>query len=555
MLLLWLLGLATIPSGQDLFAQQWAAGHRATEESGVARNPPAPPGSRHVALAGSTLVIPVIASAETSTYGKLSTTLEIANVSDAEARYTVRFLGAGGTALSMPVQFGCPTCALPAPMLRAAVAARGGKRITILPGSALRFGWAEFTSEPDASFAVSAVLRAEAGDGAVNRAEIPPAPIYGRAWLYTDNTSGFATSVILVNPSTTEMRTLELRYRDLEIADSTCETRVPLPALGQTVVETGVSLACSSGNRGLIEISGPGEFAGIALVAHAADGTLFTRSLFGRTGPGEQYPLLEHWRVARGTVTYGANTSAGCVAVSGAAIGGAMHTVHTSRWQRRADASGSWTDIEGTGRTGMVCAYTPQADESGQYRGVAEISIDGALSMHASNTITVSPVTAVTTAADLVVTSAVVSDASLDPGQSFEVNATVRNTGTGASTATTLRFYRSSDPLIATSDTEVGTAELNPLSAAGTSSGGITLAAPSTAGRHYYGACVDPVPGEFDTGNNCSSSATVTVRSGSTAATIPDATLRAAIEAALGKASGAPITAAEMGALTGLSSE
>ena len=72
-------------------------------EHGVARDPPAPPGSGHVSLAGSRLVIPVIASAETSTYGKLSTTLEIANVSNAEAGYTVRFLGAGGTALAMPI--------------------------------------------------------------------------------------------------------------------------------------------------------------------------------------------------------------------------------------------------------------------------------------------------------------------------------------------------------------------------------------------------------------------------------------------------------------------
>ena len=154
--------------------------------------------------------------------------------------------------------------------------------------------------------------------------------------------------------------------------------------------------------------------------------------------------------------------------------------------------------------------------------------------------------------ADLVVQSPTVTDASPHPGESFTFSATVRNQGTGQSAATTLRYYRSTDAAISAADTEVGTDAVDALTPAGTSDESISLTAPTTAGTYYYGACVDPVSGEFDTGNNCSNSSMVTVSSASMAGIIPDANLRAAIEAALGKVSGAPITAADMETLTHL---
>ena len=50
-----------------------------------------------------------------------------------------------------------------------------------------------------------------------------------------------------------------------------------------------------------------------------------------------------------------------------------------------------------------------------------------------------------------------ISDSSLNAGESFTFSATVRNRGLGTSTATTLRYYRSTDSTISTSDTQVGT--------------------------------------------------------------------------------------------------
>ena len=86
-------------------------------------------------------------------------------------------------------------------------------------------------------------------------------------------------------------------------------------------------------------------------------------------------------------------------------------------------------------------------------------------------------------APDLVVRSPSVSDSSLNTGQSFTLRATVRNSGTARSAATTLRYYRSSDATISTSDTAVGTDPVSALSASATSAESISLRAPSSAAR------------------------------------------------------------------------
>ena len=112
---------------------------------------------------------------------------------------------------------------------------------------------------------------------------------------------------------------------------------------------------------------------------------------------------------------------------------------------------------------------------------------------------------------DLVVAAPSVSDSGPIAGATFTLLATVRNAGEGAPAATTLRYYRSPDATITTSDTEVGTDEVAGLAAAGSSSQSVDLTAPATSGTYYYGACVDTVTNESDTTNNCSASVQVTV--------------------------------------------
>ena len=131
---------------------------------------------------------------------------------------------------------------------------------------------------------------------------------------------------------------------------------------------------------------------------------------------------------------------------------------------------------------------------------------------------------------DLALTSASVSDTTPTSGESFVFRVTVRNRGTLASAATTLRYYRSDRTLTdgrggikldLTTATEVGSEAVGALAPSETSSRMISLTTPSVADTYYYGACADPVSGESDTGNNCSSPVEVTVR--------PDLSVRASV--------------------------
>ena len=112
---------------------------------------------------------------------------------------------------------------------------------------------------------------------------------------------------------------------------------------------------------------------------------------------------------------------------------------------------------------------------------------------------------------DLVVTPPSVSDSGPAGGAQFTLSATVSNDGEGAAAATMLRYYRSTDATITTTDTEVGTDAIEELAASGSSSQSVELTAPASPATYYYGACVDPVTDETDTANNCSGSVQVMV--------------------------------------------
>jgi len=113
---------------------------------------------------------------------------------------------------------------------------------------------------------------------------------------------------------------------------------------------------------------------------------------------------------------------------------------------------------------------------------------------------------------DLVVERPTVSKSRLDPGERFTLSTSVTNEGAGSAAATTLRYYRSTDSTISSSDTEVGTDSVGALGANRGSDESITLTAPTSPGIYYYGACVDAVSGESRSNNNCSASVSITVQ-------------------------------------------
>ena len=113
---------------------------------------------------------------------------------------------------------------------------------------------------------------------------------------------------------------------------------------------------------------------------------------------------------------------------------------------------------------------------------------------------------------DLVVASPSVSDDGPVAGETFTLSMTVRNDGDGDSAATTLRYYRSADATVTTSDTEVGTDAVTGLAASASSDESVEVTAPAVTGTYYYGACVDEVAEESDATDNCSPSVRVDVR-------------------------------------------
>ena len=106
---------------------------------------------------------------------------------------------------------------------------------------------------------------------------------------------------------------------------------------------------------------------------------------------------------------------------------------------------------------------------------------------------------------DLVVHSAGGSDRNVDTGERFTFYATVENQGDGPSDSTTLHLYRS-DPV------EPAIYPVDGLDAGENREFSDSLTAPSSAGEYEYWACVDPVPRESDTQNNCSDRVSVAVR-------------------------------------------
>ena len=93
-------------------------------------------------------------------------------------------------------------------------------------------------------------------------------------------------------------------------------------------------------------------------------------------------------------------------------------------------------------------------------------------------------------------------------GAHFGLAVELANVG-GPAPATTLRFYVSTDRTITPSDTQVASIAVpelvkeRPHTRPEFYSRFLWVPGPTTPGAHHYGACIDAVPGESDTTNNC----------------------------------------------------
>ena len=191
-------------------------------------------------------------------------------------------------------------------------------------------------------------------------------------------------------------------------------------------------------------------------------------------------------------------------------------------WQRVAEGERlqlvvSATDADGDGLTysasgrptgatlsDSVFSWTPSYTQAGMYRVAFSVSDGRGGTDQEAVTIIVSE-----TKPDLVVEGAV-NQSRLKVGASFTFSATVKNVGTRAAEATTVRYYRSEDAVIGSNDEVVGTDAVGDLAVAGEREASISLTVPWETGAYYYGACVERVGDELDTRNNCSAGVQVT---------------------------------------------
>jgi hypothetical protein len=104
---------------------------------------------------------------------------------------------------------------------------------------------------------------------------------------------------------------------------------------------------------------------------------------------------------------------------------------------------------------------------------------------------------------DLRVPTLTINKTAVDTGGTVFINATVQNAGDASSGSSTLRYYRSTNSAISTSDVQLGTDYVAGLGIGSTSaeSGTFTMSSPGT---YWIGACVDTVSYENPTTNQCS---------------------------------------------------
>ena len=114
---------------------------------------------------------------------------------------------------------------------------------------------------------------------------------------------------------------------------------------------------------------------------------------------------------------------------------------------------------------------------------------------------------------DLVFTGVSPEFSTLGPGDSATFTFHIRNQGAASSGSTTIRVMRSTNPVISVRDAELSAHPFPALAPQQNHTFQVTISIDprSAPGTIYIGPCLDPVPDESNTGNNCSGAARVTV--------------------------------------------
>ena len=170
----------------------------------------------------------------------------------------------------------------------------------------------------------------------------------------------------------------------------------------------------------------------------------------------------------------------------------------------------------------------PQVTLTPQRTGNVNVTVtasDGQLT--ATQTFSVSVMEVETKAPDLLVESVSLDKNTVTPGETFRLNAVVKNQGDADARTVPIRYYQSTDDTISETDTQLRTGTLAVITADGMRELSVALTAPNTPGTYYYGVGVENVADESDTANNYSIGVAISVenRAPSAVGTLPPRTL------------------------------
>lgn len=324
-----------------------------------------------------------IAQAESATGFEAG--LQITNLSATEADVTLRFRDNAGSpleVLDVPVTTpGTESAGLTVRTSEAVVTLPGWGTVEsrVVFAASDEAGWIEIRPEPDLPITAAAMLTWAVPEGTSSAVEVGAARAYRQAWLVADDREGRSTTLHLVNFDAEGERDVHIRSW---AGEEGCEAEVTLAAHGTAVVTLAEELPCSADSLGPIEILGLGSFAGLGRISLGADGPVISRALAGLENPKRQALPLEAWIVSNGGVQFEYEQSDECIDLQDRMLVATTYVVHSSGWQRRDDEDGEWEYVPGTNRSGQLCAYTPT--EPGEYRAVADVTINGVRGLHAS---------------------------------------------------------------------------------------------------------------------------------------------------------------------------
>ena len=246
-------------------------------------------------------------------------------------------------------------------------------------------GYANLTRNPDWSIAAADTL---APTGAPDL--VVQSPSVSASTL--NEGESFTFSATVRNQGAGESAATTLRYyRSTDATISSADTEV-----GTDAVSALIAAATSNESISLTAPSTAGTYYyGVCVETVSGESSTVNncssalRVTVAQVSNEDEYARHESLVVVPGGVrwlNHSNYSSTSCIDLTGSTIvdpDGDQYMLVSSMWQTRANSSDAWADVPGTSESGRLCYYDPV--EPGEYRFVAELSINGVVGNYSSN--------------------------------------------------------------------------------------------------------------------------------------------------------------------------